>query len=375
MKNIDQVRKNFPYLNNGVIYFNHASLGPLSQSVSDRINDFIYQRSIYPIDNFEFFIQSSQSAKEKLGCLLNCKSDRIAWINNVSDGLSILVNSLNLNKDSRIILFEDEFPSNVYPFLNLQKKGIQIDFVKHKNYKFTIEDISEKITKQTKLLSISAVQFLSGYKCDLNAIGKLCSDNNIIFCVDAIQATGVVNLDVVKAKIDFLIGGSQKWLMALQGTSYFYISKSLQSRLNQQNVGWTSVKNTWDLTNYDLSLKDDAARFQNGTLNSIGITALDESLKLFMEFGIDKIASTILTNTLYFRKKLKESGLKLLLENSDENELAGITTIFVNHPEKTFQKLSDNRIYCSLREGKIRFAPHFYNTTEEIDIVIEKLNK
>ncbi len=373
MLNINHVRKNFPYLGNGIIYFNHASLGPLSTSVVSRINEFVYQRSVDPIDNFRSFMESNRSAKAKLAAILNCKADRIAWINNVSDGLSMLAQSLSLKSGDRIILFEGEFPSNVYPFLNLQAQGVEIDFVQSCKDGFTFEEIADQITPRTKLLSVSAVQFLSGYRCDLDAIGKLCKENGIIFCVDAIQATGVVEIDIQKSKIDFLIGGAQKWLMSLQGASYFYISEELQSLLTQRSVGWTSVKDAWNLADYNLDLKDEASRFQNGTLNTIGITALDESLSLFTEIGTPNISQKVIDNTYHLRNLLLYHGVELIIHNAEINELSGITTIKVENPEDVNNRLKEANIICSMRQGLIRFAPHFYNTKEEIETVVKKL--
>lgn len=370
---VEEVRENFPYIKDGRIYFNHASLGPLSNRVTSRINKFVEQRSTGPIDNFSSLLKSSASAKSQLGKLLNCLPERISWTDNVSNSLNMIANGLDLKPGDRIILFEGEFPSNVYPFLNLKAKGIEIDFVKTRNHKIAVEDIEVLITPKTKLLSISLVQFLSGFRADLDTIGEICDKHNIIFSVDAIQGAGVVKIDVEKSKVDFLVGGSQKWLMGLQGASYFFISEKLQERITQPYVGWTSVKDAWNLTEYNLRLKDKADSFQNGTMNSLGITALDESLKLFNEFGIDKIEIIILNNTEYFRNKLAEAGIEMLLKSVSRNELAGITTIKIPSPENVYKELSNNNIICSLREGYLRFAPHFYNIKSEIDKVVKVL--
>lgn len=372
---IEPVRKNFPYLDTGIIYFNHSSLGPLSNSIIKRINEFIIERSTEPIDNFQTFLHTNVSAKEKLGLLLNCEPERIAWTDNVSNALNILAQGFKFNSGDRIILFENEFPSNIYPFLNLRNNGVELDFIKQHDGKYFIEDIEDAITDRTKLLSISLVQFLSGFRADLTSIGKLCKTHNITYCVDAIQGAGVVPIDVKKSQIDFIAGGAQKWLMSLQGTSYFYISEELQSKIQQKHVGWTSVNDAWNLTQYDLSLRKDASKFQTGTLNTIGITALDESLNLFIENGIKNIEKRIVENTVYFREKLKDNGVKIIMCDAQEAQLAGIISCIIPEIEKTFAHLLKRRINCSLRQGLIRFAPHFYNTKDEIDFVINDLKQ
>jgi len=225
------------------------------------------------------------------------------------------------------------------------------------------------------VVSISAVQFLSGYRANLDTIGELCKKNNIVFCVDAIQATGVVQIDVVKSNIDFLCGGTQKWLMAAQGLSYLYITEELQNRISQKNVGWASVENAWNLLQYDLTLKNSAERFQNGTVNALGVAIFDAVLELFEEFGIENCELRIKRNTNYFFEQLCNIGIEPVLKNVKEENRAGIITF--KHPEanEIYNKLEKKKIFCAVREGMIRFSPHFYNTTEEIESVIDELKK
>lgn len=381
--NIEEVRNLFPHLRTGQIYFNHAAIGPWSSLVLNRINEYANQRSGESIENYKSFLNWSLSAKTKLGKLLGAQSDRIAWIDNVSNGLNVIAQGLKWKSGDRIIINDIEFPSNVYPFLNLKEYGVEIDIVKSKNGIVDFEEIEKVITPRTRLISISAVQFLSGYRADLFAIGELCKKNNIIFCVDAIQATGVVQIDVVKSKIDFLCGGTQKWLMAAQGLSYLYITEDLQNRITQKNVGWASVENTWNLLQYDLTLKNSAERFQNGTVNALGVAMVDVSLDLFEEFKIDKLndisikcyEERIKENTNYFIDKLLQIGIEPILKNVNEKNRAGIITFKHERAKEIFEFLEKQKIYCAVREGMIRFSPHFYNTKVEIDIVIDELKK
>jgi selenocysteine lyase/cysteine desulfurase len=373
--NIDEVRNLFPHIKTGQIYFNHAAIGPWSSLVLDRIEEYSKQRSGESIENYKSFLNWSSSAKSKLGKLIGANPDRIAWIDNVSNGLNILAQGLKWNNGDRVIINDIEFPSNVYPFLNLREYGVEIDIVKSKNGIVDFEEIERAITPKTKLVSISAVQFLSGYRANLDAIADLCKKNNIIFCVDAIQATGVVQIDVVKSKIDYLCGGTQKWLMAAQGLSYIYITEELQSRITQKNVGWASVENAWNLLQYDLTLKNSAERFQNGTVNALGVAIFDSMLDLFDKFGIENCELKIINNTNYFIEQLCKIGIEPILKNVKEENRAGIITF--KHPKanEIYNQLEKRKIYCAVREGMIRFSPHFYNTLEEIDFVIEELKK
>ncbi|WKZ68857.1 MAG: aminotransferase class V-fold PLP-dependent enzyme [Melioribacteraceae bacterium] len=370
---IKQIRQTFPHIETGRIYFNHAAIGPLSIPVKEKLHQYLEERSSGSIENLGMLLEASSSAKKHLTKLLNAKKNRIAWTENVSAGLNILAQGLKWNSGDRVIINDLEFPSNVYPFLNLKQYGVEIDIVKSKNGKVDVEDYEKLITPKTKLISISAVQFLSGYRADLKSLGELCKSTNVIFCVDAIQATGVIKINVEDCNIDFLAGGSHKWLMSLQGLGYIYITPELMERINQKYVGWLSVDDEWNLLDYNLKLKDNASRFHLGTNSVIGIFALAQSLELFSGFGIDKIEAINLENTKYFIEKLSINNLNPILRDEPVNKLAGITTVKIENAESIYNKLKEYRIDCSLREGKLRFSPHFYNTKEEIDIVVEKL--
>ena len=372
---VSEARELFPHLKTDQIYFNHAAIGPWSTPVLNRISEYASQRSSAHVENYKFVLEWNASAKQKLAKLLNAAPERIAWVDNVSNGINILAQGLEWKQGDRIILNDLEFPSNVYPFMNLKQQGVEIDFAKSRDGIIDVDDIAALINKRTKLISISLVQFLTGYRADVEAIGQLCKKHGIIFSVDVIQGTGVVQVDVEKSNIDFLSGGSQKWLMSSQGLSYIYITEELQQKIHQKNVGWTSVQNAWNLLEYDLTLKKNADRFQTGTLNSLGIAVFDASLELFQSFGINNIEREILSNTNYFIKSLDEIGLPSLLKNVVDKNRAGIVSFKHERAGEIFQELEKRRIYCAVREGMIRFSPHFYNTKEEIERVIVELGK
>lgn len=370
-----QARSFFPYLNNEIIYFNHAATGPFSSLVLDRLNDLLIEKSEKKIDDFESFVKVMIETKSLLAEMINCKNDRIAFVDNTTNGLIMLANSINWKQGDRILLNDVEFPANIYPFLNLQRLGVEIDFVKSNNGIVTSEQIFSAIKPNTKLISVSFVQFLSGYKIDLEKIGNYCRANNIIFCVDGIQGIGALQIDVVKSKIDFLSCGTQKWLLGMQGLAFIFIDEELQKKIIPANVGWLSVNDAWNLLDYKLDLKSNADVFQTGTLNAFGIYALNESLKLFKTFGFANIEREVISNSKYFISKLKEKNIQCLLTDCDESELSGIVTIRIENAEKVFNNLEQKKIICSLREGLMRFAPHFYNTSQEIDLVVDELQK
>lgn len=371
---MEEIRKLFPYIKTGQIYFNHASVGALPVPVVERINKHLAVRSEGEISNFETMMHYSASGKEKIARLLNAKPERVSWCENVSHAISILAQGLEWKPGDRIILNDIEFPSNVYPFMVLKEQGVEIDFAKSHNGIVDIEDIEKLITPRTKLISISMVQFVSGYRADVGAIGALCKSKGIIYCVDIIQAAGNVRIDVEKMHADFVAGGTHKWLLGMQGLGYFYLTEELQSKIKMKIVGWTSVVDAWNMFDYNLTYLESADRYQTGTYNDIGMAAIDASLDIFFGYGMENVEKKVLSNTKYFMNRLNDAGLGTLLSKDlKEKHLSGIVTAIIDNPKRNFLLLEKDSLKCSLREGYIRFAPHFYNTREDIDRAMEKI--
>lgn len=373
--NLSDIRNLFPYLKNDIIYFNHAATGPFSKVLVDQISKVLKDKSENKIDDYNSFKEVAGETKSILANLINTLPERIAYTDNTSNGINILAQSINWKRGDRILLNDIEFPANVYPFLNLKRIGVEIDYVKSDNGIVSSEMIIDAVKPGTKLISVSFVQFLSGYRINLEKLGRFCSENDIIFSVDAIQGLGALRLDVEKCNIDFLSCGTQKWLLGLQGLAFIYLNEKLQKKLIPSNVGWLSVNNAWDLLDYSLDLKTSAEVFQGGTLNALGIYAFNSSLKLFREFGYQDVEKRVLENSKYFVEKLNSVGIECILSNSDISNLSGIVTVKMQNPDRVFETLNQNKIVCSLREGLIRFSPHFYNTMQEIDRVVDVLQK
>lgn len=374
MKSIEEIRELFPYIKTGKIYFNHAAVAPINSKVIEEINHYLFQRSVTDIDNHEIMMKKTAEAKNQIAALLKTGAHRIAFMDNTSNGINVLAQGIKWKSGDRIILNDVEFPSNIYPFMNLKNEGVEIDLVKSKESIVASDDILAAVTEKTKLISVSHVQFVSGYRIDLEAIGNFCREKNIIFCVDAIQSVGAVEIDVEKCKIDFLSCGTQKWLMGLMGLAFIYVSDELQNHLTPKYVGWASVENAWDLLNYDLVLKKNADVFQNGTVSLIAVHALLASLEIFESFGNNRKEDVVLDNSEYFIQKLIEHKFKPILANKARNNLAGIVTVKSDHAKDLLMKLEAKDVRSSLREGMLRLSPNFYNTREEIDRVISILS-
>ncbi len=370
---LQQIRGAFPHTEE-LIYMNHAAVSPVSKPVLDAVHAFLQERHLTNIENYFDFMPVVDEAKQLAAKLLGTHHDQIAFVSNTSYGLNILAHGLAWRKGDRILIPGCEFPANVYPFMKLAEQGVEVDFVNHHEGTFSIDDIEGAITPDTRLLSISWVQFLSGFKADLKAIGDLCNAHDMLFCVDAIQGLGALEIDVEACGIDFLASGGHKWLMAMQGIGLIYVAKPLLEQL-RPFAGWLHGPIDWEhLIDYKLSFFDDARRFDLGTQNAVGIAALRAALSLHLEATPAWCEQQVLANASRLRSGLKALGCEIYGESSAGNG-SGIVAIKHNEADTLFESLKARRIHVAVRNGLLRIAPTYYNSGNEIDAVIEALKK
>lgn len=374
---INQIRDNFPHINHGHTYLNHAAIAPLSIKVKQALDQFISERHEGPIENYEHGMEISQNTRELIARYINAtKPEQISYTGNTSEGISAVAEGLTWNEGDEIILNNMEFPTNVHPFRALSSKGVRLNILKSENSIITPEQIETAITKHTRLVSISAVQFLHGSKADLKSIGAICKEYDIIFVVDAIQCLGAMPIDVQKCNIDALATGGHKWLMSPLGTGFLYTSEKLANEMRPPRTGWLSVEEPWELFNYDQPWLPFAQHMEVGTPNMLGITGMNASLNTMFDVGVNNITSQILFLTSHLINQLKSTPEAALISPQDEHSRLGIVTFRASvhqEPDETVQKMKQKKITISAREGLFRISPHYYNTTEEIDNALKEL--
>ncbi len=375
MHNPYSFRKLFPHIEDHITYLNHAAISPLSRSVTENVQKYLKNRSSTSIDNFKKLEEQFFTTKNKLARLLGTGTERIAFVDNTSNGLNILANGLQWKTGDRILLNTMEFPSNVYPFMNLKRHGVEIDFVEPHNHTIPLEKIIAAVTPRTRLISISHVQYLNGFLSDLEALGTFCRKRGIIFSIDAIQSVGAVPLDVASMKIDFLATGSHKWLMAPEGAGFVYVTEEMQNRITQAYVGWASVSDYFErMHDYKLELDPTARRYENGVLNSAGIIGLGASLDVLLEIGVDTIREHILDLTDHFITQLEERDIAYITP-ADRSERSGIVSFKPADADALLQVMSDRKVHTAVRGDCVRVSPHFYNTIEEIDTLLDCIDE
>jgi selenocysteine lyase/cysteine desulfurase len=370
-----KARALFPHVSQGKIYLNHAATSPLSSRVVEAMTTHLHERSCGWIDNYPDDVKKKDECRGFIQKIIHAESpDRIALIGSTTEAINIVSSGLPWKSGDRVILNDMEFPANVYPYLSLRRHGVGLDFIKCPDHKITFEMIESALTPRTRVVALSAVQFLTGYRADMAAIGDLCRQRGVFFVVDGIQAVGGVQIDVQEMKIDALAAGCQKWQMAPHGIGFLYLAETLQENITQQHVGWLAAHNPWEFFNFDQPLAASARRYEGGTLNIPGIWAMHAALRTLLEFGIMNIENHILTLTQILTDELRAIDGVELLSPISAKERAGIVTIQL--PAKidvnaVFQRISAQNITISLRDGKLRYSPHFYNSPEEIMLAVE----
>lgn len=370
-------RDEFPHSNQH-IYLNHCAIGPIPSRSAEAGREHIRQRNSGSVDTFGYDEPVIESARRLAAKLINSESeDAIAFIPNTSHGVNMISSAIPWEVGDEIVLSDIEFPANVYPYLWSGEGKTNVIKVDGSDGKLPVERIEEAITPRTRVVAVSAVQFLSGFRADLEAIGRLCKDNNIYLIVDAIQALGNTPVDVQKMQIDALVTGGQKWLLGPQGQGFMYISEELNQQLNPVYVGWLSVEDPWDLLNTDQQLQNTPRRFEGGMYNGPGINILEKSLELLNEAGIENINRHITGLQDYFEDQIRHLPLERF-GSTEAKHRSGILAYTLPESldaEKFVQSFRDAGIKISVRKNVLRIAPHLYNTSQEMDSAAEVLGK
>jgi selenocysteine lyase/cysteine desulfurase len=266
--------------------------------------------------------------------------------------------------------FREEFPANYYPWKRLEEKGVSVTWL-------SVSDPLEKIqtaARGAKLLAISFVQFLSGYRAPIQVIGEICNTNRCIFLVDAIQGLGAFPVDVKACHIDALAADGHKWLLGPEGCGILYINKALQDRVEPVEFGWTNVAGYQDYASRDMALRQDAGRYECGTLNTIGCYGLKASIELLLEVGLGKIAPVVQNLGNRIAEGVVNKGYELLGARTPET---GSGIVSFRKPgidaAEIVRKLSAAGISAAPRAGWVRTSPHFYISPSDIDRMIEEL--
>jgi selenocysteine lyase/cysteine desulfurase len=376
-KELRRYRKEFPFIQE-VTFLNHASFGPLPSRALKSTYEYYKALTLQKIvDMDKLTFDKLDRIRTYLSKMIRAKPSEIGLVPNTSYGLNVAVNGLKWKSDDKVLLSNVEFPANVYPWLNLRRKGVKIKFIKNRDGFFDIDNFLDIIDSRCRVLSLGYVQFFNGFKNDLETIGKICQEKDIFLVVDGIQGVGCVDLDVKKAKIDFLACGGQKWLLSSLGTGFFYLSENAKRKIEPAFFGWMGVDwklNFSDLLRYDLSPFQSSRKFEIGTYPFSTLWTMCSSLELLSEIGTKVIEKQVIGLQDLLLDYLNDSPYQIK-SSLDPLHRSGILSFSGKNTAKLFQILSRKKILVSFRENSIRVSPHFYNSPEDIQKLIQVLKK
>lgn len=357
-------------------FFNHAGVAPLSAAASDAMVNYARHTASKAYIQGGWYKQA-QHIKGLAARMVNAPdASNIAYVPSTSAGLSLLAKGLDWRRGDNVIITSIEFPANRYPWQDLERLGVElIEIDPQQDGRIDVEDILEAITDRTRVVSLSHVQFSSGFRIDLREISNMVHRAGGLLCIDAIQSVGAMPVDVQKWGVDFLSADSHKWMLGPEGCGFVYCENDLIQMLHPGVVGWMNMPIRKEYTDYRFELHTDARRFEPGSYNLAGIMAMGASLELLLETGLENVWSKIQTLTDHLCEGLNAKGYKVFSPRGP-NEKSGIVSF--NAPDTSshqaiFESLEKQNIHIALRQGRLRVSPHFYNTIEQMDRLVAAL--
>ena len=368
---VERYRSQFP-VTESLVYMNHAAVSPLSRRVRDAmvgLLDEVHQRGA---EDWQQWVRTYDATRRSLAQLLNADQGEIALTKNTSEGVSTFANGLEWRSGDEIVSIEGEFPSNYYAWKALEKRGVVLRLVQREQGRVSHESIASALSSRTRVVAVSFVDYLSGFRLDLERLGQACAAQGCLLFVDAIQGLGAFPLDVKVAQIAGLAADGHKWMLGPEGAGVLYVSRQVMERVTPTEVGWWTVRHWADFTSRELSWRDDARRYECGTLNTVGIYGLGAAIDLLLEVGTPNIAEQVLNLTDRLRCGLLERG-HLVFGPQTRKEASGIVSFVPRQgtAEGLLESFLAHRIQVAARCGMVRVSPHFYNTEAEIDQVLE----
>lgn len=353
-----------------LIYLNHAAVAPWPKRTSTAVCNFAQQNTLYGSSYYLDWLKKETQLRVQLQALLNAPdATDIALVKNTSEALSFVAYGLDWHTGDNIVSSNEEFPSNRIVWQSLSELGVEFREADLAQAATPEDALFALVDKHTRLITISSIQFASGLRLDIDRIGQFCQQNNILFCIDAIQSLGAVQFDVQKCQADFVMADGHKWMLGPEGLGVFYTSPAAREKLKLTQYGWHMMDNTHNYENKPWSIHPTAQRFECGSPNMLGIHAFSASLSLLLETGMATVEKQILANARYLMAAIKSRPYLQLLTDETAKLQSGIV-VFKHKQlskEALYAHLQKNHVVCAMRGEGIRFSAHFYNSTQELD--------
>lgn len=357
-------------------YLNHAAVSPLPlptlKAIETQLKDVHENGSV----NFQDWLDTKEEARRLLANLLGARPEQVAFMRNTSDALSTVANGLTWRQGDNIVTFHGEFPSNIYPWLRIRDVfGVEVRMCEERDGRVDFEDLSKLVDQKTRVVAISHVQFASGFRTNLERLGRLMRQHDALLVVDAIQALGVVPIDVEAELVDVAAGASHKWLLAPEGIGYLYLSDRARERIQPTLVGWISVPQPEDFQNFEQGWNKGTLAWETGTGPASLLYGLKASLELLTALGVAQTGRYLEELTDHLCNRLQSGPYEVVSSRlaGDKSQIVCIRQASGMSAMALYVHLKKQNIITAPRGDRLRIAPHVYNTREDIDALVDAL--
>lgn len=363
-------------LSDDIVYLNHAGVSPWPERTVEAVLNFARENMVDGSRRYPQWLEIETALRTRARELMNAPSiNDIALLKNTSEALSVVAYGLEWEEGDNIVSTNQEFPSNRIVWESLASKGVEFReadpgaSIQPEDALFSLVDSS------TRLITISSVQFSTGLQMDLEKIGEFCKSRDILFCIDAIQSLGASQFNVQKIQADFVMADGHKWMLGPEGLAVFYCAPEMREKITLHQYGWHMVEDLYDFDRKDWRITKTARCFECGSPNMLGIHALNASLSLLLEAGMETIERELLKKTEYLFEQIRSEPDLELITPDDAGRYAGIVTFRHTGKDNEFiyNFLMEKNIMCAYRSRGIRLSPHFYTPVEHLDLVFTLL--
>jgi cysteine desulfurase/selenocysteine lyase len=363
-----------------VAYFDHAAVAPLPGPTRDSIARWLAQATLEGDVVWNQWARRLVQVRQAAARLIGATPAEIAFVPNTTTGIGLVAEGYPWQPGDNIVTLENEFPSNLYPWMNLASKGVEVRRVPVVDGVVDLNRLEAACDERTRIVTLSWVGYATGWRIDPSEVAALCRRRGCLFFLDAIQGLGAFPVDVEAAGIDFLAADGHKWLLGPEGAGILYVRQEHLQRLRPLMVGWNSVVQGNDYTRIELALREEAARYEGGSYNMVGLHGLGASIDLLASLGVgpqaSPVAEQVLAVTDFAAERLQQLGATLLAPRAADHR-SGIVTFQL--PGRDCQlvrrRLEAAGIVCRCRAGGVRLSPHGYNTREEVERMIDELRR
>ncbi len=371
----NEIRSLFPALEK-YVYLNSAAVSPMPTTAIEAINTQLWDVASHGALHYQDWVNTKERSRALIAEMLHVRPEEIAFVRNTSDGVSSIANGLKWNAGDNIVSFSGEFPANFYPWRRIRDQyGVELRLCREIDGRVDVDELLSMIDARTKVVALSAVQYASGYRADLERIGRAARDVDALFVVDIIQGFGAMAFDLPATFVDAACGASHKWLCAPEGCGIIYLSERANERVEPTMVGWISVETPWDFVDREQPFKPNALAWESGTGCSSLFYGLEQSLQLLNETGADRIERHLVGLTNRLCDGLAGRSFEIVSSRTP-GEASQIVCIRHKNGVTSNQiasALEERNIIVSPRGDRLRIAPHFYNNESDIDQLIDAL--